>query len=418
MLDTVVNQGLKIALDAFRTSPAVSLHVEAGELPTELRNLQLSMNYYVRSSATLSNPANEFYVDNDSDVLFDRRPRSICPLRRRISMHLDNAKIDTSTLLTKQHPLAPPRLPNHPPFNTVNPPILAPPSPWFLRLPKVDLSLTKYTKNLSNPDEIRTTFLATKELYPDAKFLYTDGSKKDGKTSSALHFDDVMYGIRITDIASIFSAEIRAVKLALTRLQLFRNERIFVICSDSLSVLQSLEKGRLENPLIAELLYMYSALREHDITFMWTPAHVGITGNERADTAAKNALLTNDIHDVLVPYTDYRPLIRTYVIDLWRSDWATQYKNKLHRIGAQVNDVRQPQANRRDETVLTRLRIGHTYVTHSYLLRGEPAPRCTLCNCTYSIHHILLACVHINHIRSRYFRSNSLTHLFTEIPPS
>ena len=28
--------------------------------------------------------------------------------------------------------------------------------------------------------------------------------------------------------------------------------------------------------------------------------------------------------------------------------------------------------SRREETVLTRLRIGHKHVTHSHLLRGEP----------------------------------------------
>ena len=413
MLDTVVNQGLKLALNAFRTSPATSLHVEAGELPLELRHLQLSMNYYVKTCANESNPANSFFESNEYDDRFNRRPRSIRPLRDRISMHLHHAQIDTSILLNQQHPLAPP-----PPQDPLQPEPTVPPPPWLLNLPKIDLSLAKYNKKLSNPDDIRSSFLLAKELYPDAKFLFTDGSKMDGKTSSALYFDDVTYGIRITNMASIFTAEIRAIKLALTRLQRFRDERKYVICCDSLSVLQSLEKGLLHNPLIVEILYLYNALRTYDITFMWTPSHVGISGNERADTTAKNALQNDEIYDVLLPHSDLRPIIRNYVTDLWRSDWSTQDHNKLHRIGAQVNDIRPTQANLRDETVLTRLRIGHSYITHSYLLRGEPAPRCTLCNCTYSIRHILLACVHINHIRARYYRTNSLNHLFTKIPPS
>ena len=160
-----------------------------------------------------------------------------------------------------------------------------------------------------------------------------------------MYFDDVTYGIRITNMASIFTAEIRAIKLALTRLQRFKDERKYVICCDSLSVLQSLEKGLLHNPLIVEILYLYNALRTYDITFMWTPSHVGISGNERADTTAKNALQNDEIYDVLLPHSDLRPIIRNYVTDLWRSDWSTQDHNKLHRIGAQVNDIRPTQAH-------------------------------------------------------------------------
>lgn len=265
---------------------------------------------------------------------------------------------------------------------------------------------------------MRLSFLLRRESYPDAQFMFTDGSKTDGKTSSALYFDDVMYGIRITNIATIFTAEIRAIKLALTRLQHVRDKRNFVICCDSLSVLQSLEKGLLHNPLISDILYSYNAIRDRDVTLMWVPSHVGITGNERADATAKNALQNDEIHDVLVPHSDYRPLTRSYVTDLWRSDWARETQNKLYQAGAQVNETRPTLANLRDETVLTRLRIGHCYITHSYLLRGEPPPRCTFCNRTLSIHHILLACVHIDRIRTRYYRAHSLNELFTKIPPS
>jgi len=44
-LDRVQNAALRICLGAFRTSPVASLHVEAGELPLELRRQQLSLQY-------------------------------------------------------------------------------------------------------------------------------------------------------------------------------------------------------------------------------------------------------------------------------------------------------------------------------------------------------------------------------------
>ncbi|XP_075234116.1 uncharacterized protein LOC142331949 [Lycorma delicatula] len=45
--------------------------------------------------------------------------------------------------------------------------------------------------------------------------------------------------------------------------------------------------------------------------------------------------------------------------------------------------------SRREEVVLCRLRLGHTRITHEYLMSGEAPPLCTRCNCRMTVHHIL-----------------------------
>jgi len=45
MLDPIQNQALRTCLDAFRTSPVTSLHVEAKEMPVDLRCRMLSSEY-------------------------------------------------------------------------------------------------------------------------------------------------------------------------------------------------------------------------------------------------------------------------------------------------------------------------------------------------------------------------------------
>ena len=45
---SVLNQGLHIALGAFRTSPAQSLYVEAHKLSLTFRRLKLSLNYVLK----------------------------------------------------------------------------------------------------------------------------------------------------------------------------------------------------------------------------------------------------------------------------------------------------------------------------------------------------------------------------------
>ena len=45
---------------------------------------------------------------------------------------------------------------------------------------------------------------------------------------------------------------------------------------------------------------------------------------------------------------------------------------------------------RQDEVVFARLRIGHTMITHSYLLKREEQPYCFGCDALFTVRHFLL----------------------------
>ena len=47
---------------------------------------------------------------------------------------------------------------------------------------------------------------------------------------------------------------------------------------------------------------------------------------------------------------------------------------------------------------LCQLKLGHTYLTHSYLLKEEP-PECDTCQCRLTANHILVDCLEFDHIR-------------------
>ena len=194
--------------------------------------------------------------------------------------------------------------------------------------------------------------------------------------------------------------------------------RHFLLLSDSLSCLQSLRRRDLSQPLIAEILCFAHKLLVSGtkLVFMWVPSHVGLAGNSAADNAAKAALLM-PVTNLTIPYSDYYPLIRTHVLKQWQSSWNLETQNKLHAIEPSVNITRMYHLPRRDEIIIHRLRIGHTFLTHGYLLKRHSPPQCCACQTQLTVEHVLLHCVTWNVIRANYFKVSSLSELFNKIAP-
>ena len=76
-----------------------------------------------------------------------------------------------------------------------------------------------------------------------------------------------------------------------------------------------------------------------------------------------------------------------------------------------------PRKNRKEETVMARLHIGHSFLTHSFLLKGEEPPVCIGCDKRLTIEHILLTCLDFIEIGESHFTAKSLRMLFKDISP-
>ena len=72
--------------------------------------------------------------------------------------------------------------------------------------------------------------------------------------------------------------------------------------------------------------------------------------------------------------------------------------------------------SRRDETVITRLRIDHSSrITHSYLLSRKSQPVRDHCKCHFTVKHMLLECPSTAVICHKYFSSTTLKELFSNV---
>ena len=73
---------------------------------------------------------------------------------------------------------------------------------------------------------------------------------------------------------------------------------------------------------------------------------------------------------------------------------------------------------RREEVILAGLRIGHTRLTHTYIVKNEQPPRCDLCDEQLTVKHILIECNHLTPTRNRFYRARNMRDLFTSTDPS
>ena len=118
--------------------------------------------------------------------------------------------------------------------------------------------------------------------------------------------------------ASIFSAKICAINLAL-KLVSTSNKEKFLIHSDSISVLQSLKNTKPYNPFSVKLLNKLNSMNHSKkVIFCWIPSHIGIQGNNKADSLAKAALKIVSDKKSEIPYTDLKPKIRQIITKKWQ----------------------------------------------------------------------------------------------------
>jgi len=104
------------------------------------------------------------------------------------------------------------------------------------------------------------------------------------------------------------------------------------------------------------------------------------------------------------------------IFDEWQEVWNCCAGNKLHAIRPTVGYCKQKTClSRCDIVLLNRLRIGHTRLTHFFLLSGDELPECGTCQCPLTVKHILVECVDLKDIRNKHFVASSIKDLFDNI---
>ncbi|GFO24420.1 ribonuclease hi [Plakobranchus ocellatus] len=199
-LDPIHQQGLRIALGAFRTSPIKSLYAEAGEPSLEHRRIKLACNYILKLKSLPSNPCHKVVFEALLSG-FSADTKSEPNLVACTFEHIKNAKINLNTI-DNLHVQCPP--------------------PWEEHTVNVNISLTKQKEENTSEVAYIKEFSRMKEKFSNHYAVFTDGSKLEEKVAAAAYFPehpDRSKATRLRDGASVFSGELEGIALALTEIK-------------------------------------------------------------------------------------------------------------------------------------------------------------------------------------------------------
>jgi len=122
------------------------------------------------------------------------------------------------------------------------------------------------------------------------------------------------------------------------------------------------------------------------------------------------------ITNMKLPARELIPCVSKFCLDKCQDIWDCCEGNKLHSIYLTVGIVKHSKnISRYDSVLRNRLQIGHSRLTHSYLLSDDDSPTCQSCGISLTVKHILVECANLRDIREKYFTVSSLADLFNRV---
>ena len=383
-LDRVQVKALRICTGAIRTTPIKALQIEAGEAPIDLRRDKLMLTYWSRlRGCGKENPAKDAIQDCWEYAKFKDRGFGWTANNKAKEYSIGNIQ-----------------------FNSPTPKSSIP--PWLFPKPDINLNILELKKDWMNSEKGEKASAYIKNNYINCIQIYTDGSKDERDrvgTGVFIPEKNIKIAKRIPDKLSVYTSEMVAVILGLQWVENVRPDKV-VICVDSVSVLLSLQslKSSREDLLmeIHQSLYRLYSTRIK-VSFCWVPAHVGIEGNEKADTVAKSSLELIEIMKLPFSKGEAKAILKEEMNKKWQNSWDSDSKGRTYyNIQKSISAQGVMRVNRREEVVMTRLRLDHTGLNKTLFIMGKSnSDKCAECNSIENTEHVLMHCKKYREARIR-----------------
>ena len=272
----------------------------------------------------------------------------------------------------------------------------------------VDLEQRVRPERLLHPSQRQSINPSTARTQDEADSLssptniYTDGSKLDsddvGSAFVVIHPSGRTESrrFRLDQSCSVFQAELLALDEALKWTQNYAKTNV-TIFTDSLSSVEAIKNRSNVHPLVNSIhRRLHSLLGRLTVQFVWVKAHVGIQGNEQADSAAKEAA---SLHRAKV-YTSFplsyaKRLIRQETMNTWQEEYSSSETGSTTRMFfPTLESIRKFRAESETTFELTQFLTGHGF--HKQYLKRFHLTSTDICHCgedsIQDVTHLLTSC--------------------------
>ncbi|XP_043262527.1 uncharacterized protein LOC122403220 [Colletes gigas] len=332
LLAPIHNAGARIVTGAFRTSPVNAILCEAGLIPLETRRKQLSLSYAATRLSTPSNPIYEKLTNIAHFNEFKEKPKLPEPLNSRVKTYWQELNMDTPKIISRIQYQIP---------------------PWTIDPPSILDKILKAGKQI-NPNVLKSLYTELSNEYPYHTQIFTDASKSGQGTGCAVCTPEHEILFRLPETFTIFTSEALAVLQALKYIEETTHNKS-IILTDSKSVLLALQNLETNNTVIQNIIELNETLKrdKREVLYSWIPSHIGIEGNEKADTAAKLASSSTAITKCeQATHQDIQKHCTKAQTEVWNEEWRNSRPTKLHKVRNNIHDFNPALLlNRKDQAI-------------------------------------------------------------------
>lgn len=367
-LESVQSKALRVVTGAMKSSPVKALQVECSDPPLGLRRCYLSDRYIFRISQLSSHP-------------LIPKLRCLLNLTRSSSYwtHKELPNLIKSFIRIKEI--------NAPLYELDKLPIYKAPYQSLSFVPEVFTNIGIDKESV----EANSKFLnIVGSRWPDWHLFFTDASKFEDSHVGCAFIDfhsKYLLTHKLPPEATVYTGEGVAILSALIHIanNCIQNSIIF---SDNKSFLEAISLNPIKNSArnglvckVKEILFYCLESNIH-VVLAWVPSHVGIRGNELADSLAKEAVVSGDEMFYQNFSQDLLTLPHKNLISEWFLEWSTYkyiYSNVQPTIPSRPWFYKSRNFSKPVTSTLIRLRLGHICSPvrlFKYKIRDSP-----LCDC-------------------------------------
>ena len=287
------------------------------------------------------------------------------------------------------------------------------PPPWAETTTRVHISSLPYSKSLYSREFLlaRAQETLAQTGAAEARVYYTDGSvdQDNSRTAAAIVCGEEKLAWRTSDTCSTLQTELVAITSALLHAE-HSPDRDIAIYTDSMAALQVLTQDSPKDnvSLVTMARVVLSRLESEGrrVTLAWIPSHVGVPGNEAADSEAKRGLQQHEVR-INVPLSLQRIKRIAKATTMRRARAlladaeATSATLQWYRRATEHEVLQLPTSMPRSDMVrIHRLRLG--YPTVRSLAEGYQGEICRFCETLAEdpLVHFLLDCEETGRLRT------------------